>query len=145
MGRRKVPKKRPEGAQEKFTREEVLSWEQDLYAHAKEGGSLKEFLGMKGLGRDYFHERKLRDIPELYDIIERMRGFQDNFYRKLLTAQAAGKVKGGNAASAIWLSKALCGWKDPNFQDTKVELETSDMDGETKVFKARFANGSSES
>jgi hypothetical protein len=142
MGKRKVPKKRPEGAQQKFTREEVLSWEQDYYSHCKEGGSLKEFLGMKGLGRDYFHERKLRDIPELYDIMERGKAYQDNFYRRLLLSAGTGKIKSSNSACLIWLSKAMCGWRDPNFIQNEIDIEPQN-DGRT-IFKARFGNGSRE-
>ena len=113
MTKRKDPKDlKKRGPKEKFTKEEVLSWENEFIQACKTGMSLRSFLGMKGLDRHYFQVRAERDIPELYAILEKGKAHQEEFYRKLIVAGSSGQIKGFQLGGFVWLTKHLLGWWD---------------------------------
>lgn len=61
-------------------------------------------------------------IPEFSDAYKRALGAGNKFYTNLLLGQAVGKYKGGNAASAIFLTKVGLKWRDD-------EVEVDEVDG----------------
>lgn len=113
MTKRKDPKDlKKRGPKEKFTKEEVLSWESEYLASASQGMSDRVFLGKKGLERHYMIDRAKRDMPELTTILEKAKAIREEFYTKMIVAGMAGKLKGFNLGAAIWLTKHMLGWWD---------------------------------
>lgn len=124
------------GRKEKFSRDEILSWEKEFIEKSAQGMSEREFLGSKGCYRTYFDERIARDIPELSDIKEKGRAAREGYYRQLIVAGSVGKIKGFQLGGFIWLTKHILGW----FDQPGTELDVSLGAGGSKLtFKSRFA------
>ena len=105
-------KKKKGGRPPKYTRAEVLSWEEEFIEKSKDGMSERAFMGSKGCNRSYFDERAARDVPELSSIREKARCAREEYYRKLIIAGSVGKIKGFQLGGFVWLTKHILGWFD---------------------------------
>lgn len=74
-----------------------------------------------------------KKFPEFSAACKIGRKKKEAWYTNFGMMMAAGKVKGGNVAAWIWLSKQVCGWQDRIAIESDGDLEVTFSDGDDKV------------
>lgn len=84
---------------------------EDIIKRMRNGECVSEVCAEWGIHKDTMYEW-VKVHKEFSDSFKIAKECLEAWYVKFFKAQGAGKIKGGNAASVIWLSKNVLNWSE---------------------------------